>query len=581
MTGFLNGIIQLPIINITDSGVDFVCPGTGPTSSLREYTSFFSQVGTFIPIAGLLFTIAVYGAKSIFGIMTTCLIDDIVIITTSFGPIFWWYTFTKPLWFYGVTNQIQDTNQNYGLIYSIILCILFGTMIIVQTIAAIIRFHFHQRRNKLDEVSLWFRMAPKQFDEFNSDNGSKVVVYARQINLLFLNYFMNFCYFLATLCLVVTYHFPDLEKYITSKSRRYSGFVRKKVFFFTIILCILHAFFEYYWFCTDPFFNANFNTILVIVLTRSIASFFSNSGVIECTYKHGEDEKVFAEIKVRNINEVVHFYKMDETQDKWIRCRFGSAGGYFYICEEKEDEGKSDEKVFAEIKVRNINEVVHFYKMDETQDKWIRCRFGSAGGYFYICEEKEDEGKSEKNEEKIISEKEKSEKEKEKNYKYFYVTIDDKWVHFYELEYKYDKEEHIKDLLKGVFESEPILKEIMEITETEENCILKHRNCERIKEVMKKNLKDEKRKTLEAEGENVTNTNIIDVEKATETKMKTIKVKKMKAEDKVLINILETGALNYFIYSHRKDYKGNKENDKPKVPKVKYVFDINKVHKKC
>ncbi|CAJ0823168.1 12981_t:CDS:1 [Entrophospora sp. SA101] len=121
----------------------------------------------------------------------------------------------------------------------------------------------------------------------------------------------------------------------------------------------------------------------------------------------------------------------------------------------------------------------------------------------------------------------------------------------------------------------------MEITETEENCILKHRNCERIKEVMKKNLKDEKRKTLEAEGENVTNTNIIDVEKATETKMKTIKVKKMKAEDKVLINILETGALNYFIYSHRKDYKGNKENDKPKVPKVKYVFDINKVHKKC
>ncbi|CAJ0752877.1 7516_t:CDS:2 [Entrophospora sp. SA101] len=358
MTGFLNGIIQLPIINITDSGVDFVCPGTGPTSSLREYTSFFSQVGTFIPIAGLLFTIAVYGAKSVFGIMTTCLIDDIVIATTSFAPIFWWYTFAKPLWFYGVTNQIQDTNQNYGLIYSIILCILFGTMIIVQTIAAIIRFHFHQRRNKLDEVSLWFRMAP--------------------------------------------------------------------------------------------------------------------NGVIECTYKHGEDEKVFAEIKVRNINEVVHFYKMDETQDKWIRCRFGSAGGYFYICEEKEDEGKS-----------------------------------------------------------------------------------------------------------GVFESEPILKEIMEITETEENCILKHRNCERIKEVMKKNLKDEKRKTLEAEGENVTNTNIIDVEKATETKMKTIKVKKMKAEDKVLINILETGALNYFIYSHRKDYKGNKENDKPKVPKVKYVFDINKVHKKC
>ncbi|CAJ0823160.1 12976_t:CDS:2 [Entrophospora sp. SA101] len=120
MTGFLNGIIQLPIINITDSGVDFVCPGTGPTSSLREYTSFFSQVGTFIPIAGLLFTIAVYGAKSVFGIMTTCLIDDIVIATTSFAPIFWWYTFAKPLWFYGIIHEIQgDLIYDKDLINSI------------------------------------------------------------------------------------------------------------------------------------------------------------------------------------------------------------------------------------------------------------------------------------------------------------------------------------------------------------------------------------------------------------------------------------------------------------------------------
>ncbi|CAJ0768415.1 20806_t:CDS:1, partial [Entrophospora sp. SA101] len=43
VTDFLANIIQLPQINVTENGVDFICPGTGPTSSLEEYTSFFSQ----------------------------------------------------------------------------------------------------------------------------------------------------------------------------------------------------------------------------------------------------------------------------------------------------------------------------------------------------------------------------------------------------------------------------------------------------------------------------------------------------------------------------------------------------------
>ncbi|CAJ0750586.1 6370_t:CDS:1, partial [Entrophospora sp. SA101] len=170
MTGFLNGIIQLPIINITDSGVDFVCPGTGPTSSLREYTSFFSQVGTFIPIAGLLFTIAVYGAKSVFGIMTTCLIDDIVIATTSFAPIFWWYTFAKPLWFYGIIHEIQgDLIYDKDLINSITIGVLFGIMIILQIFGAIVRFHFHQCRNELNKDSIWFQMLPKNLHVTNKE----------------------------------------------------------------------------------------------------------------------------------------------------------------------------------------------------------------------------------------------------------------------------------------------------------------------------------------------------------------------------------------------------------------------------
>ncbi|CAJ0823155.1 12973_t:CDS:2 [Entrophospora sp. SA101] len=414
IANFFSDIIRFPQIVVINDEIDFVCPSTKDYSNLKEYTSLFSQVGTFTPIAGLLFSIFIYGAKSVFGIMTTCLIDDMVIIAASFGPILWWYTFAKPLWLFGIIHEIQkDTNYNYEFIYSIVLGILLGSMVVILILGSILRLHFHNRRNKLNEDSLWFHMSPKnyrltnkeffavstaffvwgQFDEFNSDNGSKVVVYARQINLLFLNYLINFCYFLATFCLVATYHFPNLERFITSKSRRSGGFVL-------------------------------FNTILTIVLTRSIASFFSDGGVIECTYKHGGDEKVYAEIKVKNINELNYEY----------------------------------------------------------------------------------------------DEKEQLKKLKDKKFKKFFLKVK---------KYLFGK---------GVFESGPILKEIKKITGADATCPLKHHN---------------------------------------------LKVKKMGVENKVRINILETGALNYFIYSHRKNSEEEDEQKEQKEQKEKYVFEISEFHKKC
>ncbi|CAJ0634795.1 10017_t:CDS:2 [Entrophospora sp. SA101] len=166
VTNFLAGIIELPQINVTYDGVDFVCPGSSSIGSLQAYTSFFSQVGTFIPITGLLFTIAVYGTKSIFGIMTTCLLDDIVILTTSFGPILWWYTYTKPLWYYGVIHEIkEDLIYDKDLINSIAIGIFFGSMVILLTFWGIIRFHFHQYRNELNKDSIWFQMLPKELQK--------------------------------------------------------------------------------------------------------------------------------------------------------------------------------------------------------------------------------------------------------------------------------------------------------------------------------------------------------------------------------------------------------------------------------
>ncbi|CAJ0831628.1 5837_t:CDS:2 [Entrophospora sp. SA101] len=522
VSSFLSKVVQLPQISIVNGELIFSCPSTDSYSNLEEYTSFFSQVGTFIPITGLLFTIAVYGTKSIFGIMTTCFLDDIVIFTSSFGAIFWWYTFAKPFWLTAVTRAMEmDSNYDYSRMYSTVFKILIGSAIFVLALMAIIRFHFHKRRNQLDEDSLWFKAFPKnchlnnkqffshlkayviwvfflhsieiiaysifsyrhifsaifkRFEQVNADKGLNFVVYTKQINLLFLNYFMNFCYFLAALCLVVTYHIPKWEKYllcITSKNRRYRGFVRKKVFFFTVTLCILHVFFEYYWFCTDPFFSTVFNTLLVTVLTRSIASFFTDNGVIECTYKHGDDEKVFSEIKAGNINEVVYFYKND--------------------------------------------------KMDKN-DK----------------------------------------------------TEPDKWI------------------------SEPILREVRKMTKADKNCPLEHHNCEQIKGFMKDiehglryNKSGEPKKNSFFRNSLLKMNNKVDVKKTeventeepkknTEVKVKKVQVKRMEAEDKVLINILETGFLNYFIYSHRKDRDGSyDEYGNYDENEYKYEFEISEVHKKC
>ncbi|CAJ0835844.1 4182_t:CDS:2, partial [Entrophospora sp. SA101] len=386
VTNFLAGIIELPQINVTYDGVDFVCPGSSSIGSLQAYTSFFSQVGTFIPITGLLFTIAVYGTKSIFGIMTTCLLDDIVILTTSFGPILWWYTYTKPLWYYGVIHEIkEDLIYDKDLINSIAIGIFFGSMEL--------------------------RLTNKEF--FTAFKAMFIWGY--------------FLHSIEVIVYIVTYHFPNLEKYvfcITGKKRHYNGFVL-------------------------------FNTTLTIVLTRSIASFFSDNGVIECTYKHGGDEKVYAEIKVKNINEIL-VYKYDE--EKHIK--------------------------------------------DLLKDK------------------------------------------KFQNIRRFFLNVK---------KYLFGK---------GVFESGPILEEIKKITGAEETCPLKHHNCERIKEAMKKRIKCRKKKTKKVKGEKENNDGPI-----------TIEVKRMRAENMVRINILETGALNYFIYSHRKD---SEEEDKQKVQKRSSIKNAKK-----
>src|SRR5207247_274319 len=66
---------------------------------------------------------------------------------------------------------------------------------------------------------------------------SDSVVGGTAINMLFLNYLMNACYLVTASVLVLTYYIPNLERYLPfmkNREREYRGFVRKKVFFFTV-----------------------------------------------------------------------------------------------------------------------------------------------------------------------------------------------------------------------------------------------------------------------------------------------------------------------------------------------------------
>src|SRR5438045_3927854 len=65
---YVNEIIQFPQFTIGENGegVILACP-TNQFSESVVYGTFASQTGAFIPILGLLFTVAVYGTTSVFG----------------------------------------------------------------------------------------------------------------------------------------------------------------------------------------------------------------------------------------------------------------------------------------------------------------------------------------------------------------------------------------------------------------------------------------------------------------------------------------------------------------------------------
>ena len=71
----------------------------------KLYDDSFSQLRHLITYASFIFNMTIFGATSKFDIRVTFFFDDVVIILSSFSPIFFWYFITKLIVLYNVDND--------------------------------------------------------------------------------------------------------------------------------------------------------------------------------------------------------------------------------------------------------------------------------------------------------------------------------------------------------------------------------------------------------------------------------------------------------------------------------------------
>ncbi|CAG8516212.1 15161_t:CDS:2 [Dentiscutata heterogama] len=121
----------------------FSCPIT-QYSNYNLHTTFFAQVGFLFSSSSLIFTIAVYGAGSIFGYIKTCRIDNIVILTTSLVPIFSWYSLIKLYWYGNIMcKTLESTNKICLFLESSIFFILVLLLVVVVIVIFMILICSH------------------------------------------------------------------------------------------------------------------------------------------------------------------------------------------------------------------------------------------------------------------------------------------------------------------------------------------------------------------------------------------------------------------------------------------------------
>ncbi|CAG8726253.1 11147_t:CDS:1, partial [Dentiscutata heterogama] len=96
----LGAIFYSPTTSKTDNGdIRFQCH-TGTYYDEVSHSSIISQLSSITAIAGLIINIAFYGVTSKLHLKTTCILDDLLILTFFLTPIFSWFFTVKPAWFF-------------------------------------------------------------------------------------------------------------------------------------------------------------------------------------------------------------------------------------------------------------------------------------------------------------------------------------------------------------------------------------------------------------------------------------------------------------------------------------------------
>ncbi|RIB26435.1 hypothetical protein C2G38_2030224 [Gigaspora rosea] len=260
------------------------------------YSQFIDQAGHIISYGGTLFTVAVYGLQSQFGWRNTFFLDDFFILTFSISPI---------IPFYVIGQYILRINRTLYKDHAI-LALFIIWMFMVWVIAALV-FKFNYQRSFFKNVTekhlpkirglilyilLFFALSITSYDIFEAKDGFSQATWAQFLNLESLNLLLDAVNLALVIYLIFYYHILK------------SGGIPRRIFFITLFVLQIQLFFSYAYLCTLPIVDSFFDFILGIILSRTIASFFSKDNfedfLMEVQDKNSKVIESFESIRIQH-----------------------------------------------------------------------------------------------------------------------------------------------------------------------------------------------------------------------------------------------------------------------------------------
>ncbi|CAG8443924.1 26501_t:CDS:2 [Dentiscutata erythropus] len=304
-------------------------------------TTILQQIAEFGAILGLLFNVAVYGVTSKLSFKNTCIVDDLLILTCFLVPIISWFFLTKSVYVFAYDHNYPDKLAWVIALFAIALLVTFLFVcyvvccfhnISIFPLKSLKSSLFnHDFYDKLKGFIIWisffnsiliaiFDLTEELIhnDRNYPDPEKRDLPFINAlINFDFLSSLTDFFYFFSSFWLLISYyqHKPfclTIKNPLGEPQPKH--FIRKRLFFFVIFISIIECFFEYNGNCTPKVTNSIFFFILTTVITRSIASFFSNDKNfrVELIAKYGDRFKNpklynFVFLRIRDTTQVIDF----------------------------------------------------------------------------------------------------------------------------------------------------------------------------------------------------------------------------------------------------------------------------------